>query len=175
MLRREPPHLVYGLRKILILTKNEGYVVRTLSGKSHDVESESNVDTLFLPHEGRHGRPISERYCLISISKGAGECRNSSGAKDCQLCRPEVMPERFISLVGDTGIEMDMTELPALRRADPSCQHERVVVRVSVTERFLCGVKQVLAIDEGVRSLGGWFGRQAGPPGKTKPRQRPCG
>jgi len=75
-----------------------------------------------------------------------------------ELGIPEVIPKRIVGYIGDTSVEADLIELPAMVNTDAVGERLDIVVRVVVTEGGLGRAVEVLAVHESHGSFDSWFG-----------------
>ena len=76
------------------------------------------------------------------------------------------MTDRVLSLVRDSGVEMNATQIPALLGTNGLGQLQGVVVRELIAKGFFGGIEEVLAIEIGQGILCFWFKNHSAPPKK---------
>lgn len=70
---------------------------------------------------------------------------------------PEIVPERIVVLIGNSGIKTHLGEFPAFLPADRLRKSYNIIVWVAISEAFTNRMIKVLAVDEGNRAFNGWL------------------
>ncbi len=145
------------LREILVLAEDHRNVVRTGVGEANDVQSEPDVHAFFFPRQERVRGPVRESNLDIPVTQTPGEDDDALTSHDSQFPFPEMVPERIISRVGDTGVEARFDERPPLRSTHGLGERASIVIGIGTTEGFLGCVKEILPVDERYGALNEWL------------------
>lgn len=140
------------------MRENYSHIVLIIDSQSNHVQSYANVNAFFASAKKRVGCSVRQFHAVIPVSQWSAEHFDSNLTHDRELSDPKVIPACIILTVGHACIKSDLCEIPVSGLAYGLGEFLNIVVRVVVTERFLCGSIQILAIYKSDGALYCWFG-----------------
>ena len=118
MLAGYKPDFVGDFGKVLVLAEDKGNIVFLSRGEADEIQRQADIHALFAPNEDGNFGAVRQVDGFIAVAQKAPEHVDALPSHLGELGIPEVVPERIVGYVGDTGVEADLVELPSLTRTD---------------------------------------------------------
>ena len=169
LLSANHPDFIRDFGQILILTQDQGDIENSTMRKTDNVYRDANIHSLFRTNEECVRFAAGQPNGLIAITQRARENGDLVPTHLGEFGCPKMIPKSIIRRVRDTGVKSDLAELPSLLLTDSRCEREDVVVWKRIAEGNLCGVEEILAVDEYNRPFDGGFSGHGASSEKNNP------